>query len=102
MPEATVRPEPSRLAAELQVVVACTFDSSLLDGPLQVWLTQLTGQRCALKWVGYGSVLPTLCDFAGIDVPATVEGTSMRAVLEGRAETVRESLRRTADACSPA
>ena len=37
-------------------------------------------------------VLPTLCDFAGIDVPATVEGVSMRAVLEGRAETVRDVL----------
>lgn len=37
-------------------------------------------------------VLPTLCDFAGIDAPATVEGKSMRAVLEGKAETVRDVL----------
>ncbi|MEM7204692.1 MAG: sulfatase-like hydrolase/transferase [Planctomycetota bacterium] len=37
-------------------------------------------------------VLPTLCDFAGIDIPTTVEGRSARALLEGRATTVREVL----------
>lgn len=37
-------------------------------------------------------VLPTLCDFAGIEVPKTVEGTSFRAVLEGKQTTVRDTL----------
>jgi len=37
-------------------------------------------------------VLPTLCDLAGIDAPTTVEGVSFRPVLEGKAETVRETL----------
>lgn len=37
-------------------------------------------------------VLPTLCDLAGIEIPSTVEGESIRPVLEGRAETVRDVL----------
>jgi choline-sulfatase len=37
-------------------------------------------------------VLPTLCDLAGIEVPAVVEGMSFRPVLEGRAERVRDVL----------
>ena len=37
-------------------------------------------------------VLPTLCDLAGIDPPKTAEGTSFRAVLEGKAKTVRDIL----------
>ena len=35
-------------------------------------------------------VLPTLCDLAGIQVPATVEGRSFRPVLEGRRGTIRD------------
>ncbi|MHC5028553.1 MAG: sulfatase-like hydrolase/transferase [Planctomycetota bacterium] len=37
-------------------------------------------------------VLGTLCDLAGIEAPATFEGTSFRPVLEGRSETVRDVL----------
>jgi arylsulfatase A-like enzyme len=37
-------------------------------------------------------VLPTLCDFAGIKAPDTVEGTSFRPVLEGKKETIRDVL----------
>ena len=37
-------------------------------------------------------VLPTLCDFAGIKPPATVEGRSMRPVLEGKQANLREVL----------
>ena len=37
-------------------------------------------------------VLPTLCDFAGIDVPDEVEGKSFRPVLEGRSDRVRDVL----------
>ena len=37
-------------------------------------------------------VLPTLCDLAGIEVPAGIEGRSMRPVLEGKAERVRDVL----------
>ncbi|MCK5943268.1 MAG: sulfatase-like hydrolase/transferase, partial [Planctomycetes bacterium] len=37
-------------------------------------------------------LLPTLCDFAGIEPPATVEGVSMRPVLTGRREVVRDVL----------
>ncbi len=37
-------------------------------------------------------VLPTLCDFAGIDIPESVEGISVKPVLEGRATTVRDVL----------
>lgn len=37
-------------------------------------------------------VLPTLCDLAGIPVPPTVEGLSIRSVLEGEAPTVRDVL----------
>ena len=34
-------------------------------------------------------VLPTLCDFAGIEVPGAVEGKSFRDVLEGKAKSAR-------------
>ncbi len=35
-------------------------------------------------------LLPTFCDFAGIDPPHTVEGQSFRSVLEGNEETIRD------------
>lgn len=34
----------------------------------------------------------TLCDLAGVPIPATFEGTSFKPVLEGRQETVRDVL----------
>ncbi len=37
-------------------------------------------------------VLPTLCDLAGIEVPAEIEGQSFRPVLEGRADRIRDVL----------
>ncbi len=37
-------------------------------------------------------VLSTLCDLAGIDAPATNEGTSFKPVLNGKAETIRDVL----------
>ncbi|MFS4448708.1 sulfatase-like hydrolase/transferase [Maribacter sp. 2307UL18-2] len=35
-------------------------------------------------------VLPTLCDLAGIGIPETVEGSSLKPVIYGETETVRE------------
>jgi choline-sulfatase len=35
-------------------------------------------------------VFPTLCDYAGIDIPKTVEGKSFRPVLEGKSARVRD------------
>ncbi|TRX59226.1 sulfatase-like hydrolase/transferase [Fulvivirga sp. M361] len=35
-------------------------------------------------------VLPTLCDLAGIKIPTTVEGASLKPVINGEKETVRE------------
>lgn len=35
-------------------------------------------------------VFPTLCDYAGIEKPETVEGESFRKVLEGKAERIRD------------
>jgi len=37
-------------------------------------------------------VLPTLCDLAGIEQPKTVEGESLKPVLEGKKEEVRDIL----------
>ncbi|QEG43645.1 sulfatase-like hydrolase/transferase [Roseimaritima ulvae] len=36
--------------------------------------------------------LPTLCDLAGIDPPETLEGVSFKPVLEGKQETLRDTL----------
>lgn len=36
--------------------------------------------------------LPTLCDFAGIETPQTVEGQSFKPILEGRRKPLRDSL----------
>ncbi|WP_372772911.1 sulfatase-like hydrolase/transferase [Mangrovibacterium sp.] len=35
-------------------------------------------------------VLPTVCDLAGIEIPATVEGKSFKPVLEGTETTIRD------------
>jgi arylsulfatase A-like enzyme len=35
-------------------------------------------------------VFPTLCDYAGIDIPKTVEGKSFRPILEGKTSRVRD------------
>nr|WP_153556089.1 sulfatase-like hydrolase/transferase [Roseimaritima sediminicola] len=37
-------------------------------------------------------MLPTLCDLAGIDAPDSVEGKSLKPVLEGRRDQLRETL----------
>jgi len=37
-------------------------------------------------------VLPTLCDMAGIETPSTVEGISLRPVLEGKQDSLRDVL----------
>jgi len=37
-------------------------------------------------------VLSTLCDYADVEIPETVEGTSFRPVLEGRKTTIRDTL----------
>lgn len=37
-------------------------------------------------------VLPTLCDLAGIHIPETVQGKSMKAILEGKQEILRDVL----------
>jgi choline-sulfatase len=37
-------------------------------------------------------MLPTLCDLAGVDIPSTVEGISLKPVLDGKQETVRDLL----------
>jgi len=37
-------------------------------------------------------VLPTLCDFAGVEIPKSVEGVSLKPVLEGRNDQVRDTL----------
>ena len=37
-------------------------------------------------------VLPTLCDLAGIDIPKTCEGASLKPILEGKQDTARDVL----------
>ena len=49
------------------------------------------GQRVAGN-VYLLDLLPTLCDYAGIPAPATVEGKSMRPVIEGKQATLRDVL----------
>ncbi|MDC0322629.1 sulfatase-like hydrolase/transferase, partial [Verrucomicrobiales bacterium] len=36
--------------------------------------------------------LPTICDLAGVEIPGSVEGTSLKPVLMGEKETVRDTL----------
>lgn len=36
-------------------------------------------------------LLPTFCDFAGIDIPEICDGQSFKAVAEGKKETIRET-----------
>ncbi len=37
-------------------------------------------------------VLPTMCDLAGIEIPATIDGKSFRPVLEGKQDRIRDVL----------
>ncbi len=58
-------------------------------------LVQGPGIAAGSKASGYVyllDILPTLCDFAGIKVPAEIEGKSFRHVLEGKQEQVRDVL----------
>jgi arylsulfatase A-like enzyme len=48
------------------------------------------GKRDALVYLL--DIYPTLCDLAGIDTPASVEGGSLAPCLSGKTETMRESL----------
>ena len=48
--------------------------------------------RRASGYVYLLDVLPTLCDLAGIKIPEIVEGKSMRSVLEGKRERIRDVL----------
>ena len=67
MADAAQRPaiHPTEFSSQTplaSVVIACTYDPLGLQGPLNVWLGQLTGLRCTLDWVAYGTVLQTLQD----------------------------------------
>ena len=44
------------------------------------------------RYVYLLDVLPTLCDLAGIKIPATVDGQSFRPVLEGKTDRIRDTL----------
>ena len=62
MADAAQRPaiHPTEFSSQTplaSVVIACTYDPLGLQGPLNVWLGQLTGLRCTLDWVAYGTVL---------------------------------------------
>ena len=48
--------------------------------------TRVTGNSYLLD------VLPTLCDLAGIEMPESVEGRSLKTVLDGQQDVVRETL----------
>ena len=51
-------------ARRIRVVIACTFDPLGLQGPLHVWLRQLTGLPCDISWIGYGMACDALLDGA--------------------------------------
>ncbi|MEX2580056.1 MAG: sulfatase-like hydrolase/transferase [Verrucomicrobiales bacterium] len=46
----------------------------------------------ALGNVYLADVLPTLCELAGVDIPATVEASSFKPVLEGKENAIRDIL----------
>jgi arylsulfatase A-like enzyme len=46
--------------------------------------------RVTPAFVYQTDLLPTLCDLAGVPIPAGVDGRSLRPILEGRREAVRE------------
>jgi len=47
-------------AEPLAVVLACSFDPTVLSGPLTVWLERLTGLPTRLQYVGFGATLEAL------------------------------------------
>jgi hypothetical protein len=50
-------------AAVATIVIAATFDSLGLQGPLSIWLRALVGlEFCTPQWVGYGMVVESIRD----------------------------------------
>lgn len=59
--------------------------------PLIAWGPGIPAGTRATGNVYLLDVLPTLCDLAGTEIPETVEGTSFKPVLMGKAETIRDT-----------
>ena len=50
----------------------------------------VTGQVCS-SMVNHIDLAPTLLDYAGLPIPADIQGHSLRGILEGKAEKVRDA-----------
>ena len=61
----TFPPRPSTTGRLRRMVVGCTFDPLGLQGPLSVWLDQVTGLRCEIQWLPYGVVTESISDMNG-------------------------------------
>jgi FkbH-like protein len=56
-------PPPAAVAKRAALVIAATFDSLGLQGPLSIWLRALVGlEFCTPQWVGYGMVVESIRD----------------------------------------
>ena len=56
-------PPPAAVAKRAALVIAATFDSLGLQGPLSIWLRALVGlDFCTPQWVGYGMVIESIRD----------------------------------------
>jgi arylsulfatase A-like enzyme len=87
-------------------IVLCTTDHgiafpmmkcNLTDHGIGVFLIlrgpgELAGGKVVDAMVSQVDVFPTLCDLAGIDHPDWLQGASMRPLLTGEAESIREEL----------
>jgi uncharacterized sulfatase len=51
---------------------------------------RIAGGNTSRAFVSLVDLLPTICDFAGVDVPSVCEGVSQRGVWEGRENSVRD------------
>ena len=68
------------------------FEKGLRTPVVFSWKGKLAGGRTLPALVSTIDVPPTLLDFAGVSIPSSYEGTSLRPMLEGREQAGRAAL----------
>lgn len=68
------------------------YDQSFRSPIIFSWQDKIPAGKSTTALMHSADVLPTILDFAGLEVPKDIYGQTYRSVLEGKAEGVRESV----------
>ncbi|RED98359.1 sulfatase family protein [Marinoscillum furvescens] len=56
--------------------------------PLSITGPGILSNQISEDLIGHVDIMPTVLDFAGLDIPQTVQGLSLRPILEGKSKTL--------------